>query len=142
MLRFIVLAGFFAVTATAAMAQNKAAVQKLDDRWAAAFNKGDFAAVAAMYDDDAYVLPPGAEMLKGRSAIETFWRQAGQQMSDVSCTPIDVLPLSRGAVREIGTCSAKTKGQPSQDVLIKYAVVWRKSGGQWRLLQDIWNANK
>ena len=122
--------------------ESKAAIQKLDDVWAAAFNKGNFAAVAAMYDDQAYVLPPGADMIKGRSAIEAFWRQAGQQMTDVSCTAIDVLPLGRSAVREIGTCSAKSKGQSPQDIQIKYAVVWHKSGSRWRLLQDIWNSSK
>jgi ketosteroid isomerase-like protein len=36
----------------------------------------------------------------------------------------------------------KTKAQPPQDVVIKYAVVWQKEGGQWKLLQDIWNMNK
>ena len=95
-----------------------------------------------MYDVDAYVLLPGADMLKGHDAIPTFWGQAMQQMAAIKCTAIDVLPLGRKAAREIGTCSAKTKTQPPADVLIKYAVVWRNSGGQWKLLQDIWNENK
>jgi len=142
MLRTTLLAGCLALCCAPAFAQSKAVIQKRDDAWAAAFNKGNFAAVAAMYDDHAYVLPPGADMIKGRSSIETFWRQAGQQMSDVSRTAVDVLPLGPGAAREIGACSAKSKGQPPQDIQIKYAVVWRKSGGQWRLLQDIWNSNK
>jgi ketosteroid isomerase-like protein len=30
---------------------------KLNDEWAAAFNKGDAGAVAALYTADAYVLP-------------------------------------------------------------------------------------
>jgi len=142
MLKTVTLAGCLALCCAPAFAQSKAAIQKLDDVWAAAFNKGDFAALASMYDDQAYVLPPGADMIKERSAIEAFWRQAGQQMTDISCTAIDVLPLGPSAVREIGTCSAKSKGQPPQNIQIKYAVVWRKSGGHWRLLQDIWNASK
>lgn len=142
MLRTVTLAGCFALCCAPAFAQSKAAIQKLDDAWGVAFNKGDFAGVASMYDDHAYVLPPGADMIKGRSSIEAFWRQAGQQMTDVSCTPIDVLPLGPSAVREIGTCNAKSKGHPPQDIQIKYAVVWRKSGGHWRLLQDIWNSSK
>ena len=32
-----------------AVAQNVATIQKLNDKWTAAFNKGDAAAVAAMY---------------------------------------------------------------------------------------------
>jgi uncharacterized protein (TIGR02246 family) len=125
-----------------AAAQSKAIIQKFDDKWAEAFNKGDAAALAAMYTEDAYALPPGAEMMKGRSAIEAFWRQQMQQIGDVKCTALDVKPLGRNAAREIGTCSFKTKGQPPQDGALKYAVVWEKEGGQWRLLQDIWNTNK
>jgi ketosteroid isomerase-like protein len=95
-----------------------------------------------MYTEDAYALPPGAEMIKGRSAIEAFWRQQMQQIGDIKCTALDVKPLGRNAAREIGTCSFKTKAQPPQDGALKYAVVWEKEGNQWRLLQDIWNTNK
>ena len=125
-----------------AAAQSKATIQKFDDKWAETFNKGDAVALAAMYTEDAYALPPGAEMMKGRSAIEAFWRQQMQQIGDVKCTALDVKPLGRNAAREIGTCSFKTKAQPPQDGALKYAVVWEKEGGQWRLLQDIWNTNK
>ena len=45
-----------------AAAQSKTNIQKLDDQWSEAFNKGDARAVAAMYTQDAYMLPPGAEM--------------------------------------------------------------------------------
>jgi uncharacterized protein (TIGR02246 family) len=125
-----------------AAAQSKAVIQKADDKWSEAFNKGDAAALAAMYTEDAYLLPPGAEMMKGRSAIAAFWGRQMQQIGDVGCTALDVKPLGRNSAREIGTCSFKTKAQPPQDGALKYAVVWEKEGGQWRLLQDIWNTNK
>ena len=54
----------------------------------------------------------------------------------------DVQPLGPDAAREIGTFTLKTKSQPPQDVSGKYAVVWRKIGGQWLLVTDIWNSNK
>ena len=84
-----------------AFGQSKAAIQQLNDAWTAAFNKGDGAAVAAMYTED--LLPPGADIVKGRAAIEAFWKQAVQQFGDAKLTTIDVLPLSRCAAREIGT---------------------------------------
>jgi len=43
---------------------------------------------------------------------------------------------------EIGTATFKTKGQTPQDGALKYAVVWQKEGGRWKLLQDIWNMDK
>jgi ketosteroid isomerase-like protein len=88
------------------------------------------------------VLPPGAEILRGRAAIEAFWRQAVQQLGDARLTTIDVLPLGPSAAREVGTVSLKTKTQPSQEIVGKYAVVWRKVAGKWKLATDIWNTNK
>jgi uncharacterized protein (TIGR02246 family) len=125
-----------------ALAQNKATIEKLNDVWTAAFNKGDAAAVAALYTEDAYVLPPGSAMVKGRTGIEAFWRQAAQQMSDAKLTTLDVLPLGRSAAREIGTVTLKTKSQPPQEVVAKYVVVWRKVGRDWKLATDIWNTDK
>ena len=138
----ILLAGAILLMTTPALAQSKTEIQQLNDKWAAAFNKGDAAAVAALYTADAYLLPAGAEMIKGRPAIEGFWRQSMQQLGDVKCTTLDVKPLGNAAAREIGTCRFKTKTQPPQDGALKYAVVWQKEGGQWKLLQDIWNSDK
>ena len=128
--------------AAPAMAQSKTAIQKLEDQWGAAFNKGDAAAVAAMYTDDAYVLPAGAPMAHGRDDIQKFWAAAMQQLGDVKCTAVDVKPLGRGGAREIGTCIFKTKGAAPQDGAVKYAVVWQKVNGQWMLNTDIWNMDK
>jgi uncharacterized protein (TIGR02246 family) len=136
---FVVL---LVLAAVPAMAQSKTAIQKLEDQWGAAFNKGDAAAVAAMYTEEAYVLPAGAPMVKGRTDIQNFWGQAMQQLSDVKCTAVDVIKLGRNGAREIGTCTFKTKGATPQDGALKYAVVWQKVDGQWMLNTDIWNMDK
>jgi uncharacterized protein (TIGR02246 family) len=141
--RIAVLAGLFVVAlAGPAMAQNMAAIQALDDKWTAAFNKGDAAAVAAMYTADAYVLPPGSGIVKGRSAIAAFWKHAAQQMDDARLVTVDVLPLGPLAAREIGTVTLETKAQPPTQIVGKYAVVWRKIRGHWLLATDIWNTDK
>ena len=141
-LKFPLSAAMAVLCAVPAMAQSKATIQKLNDAWAAAFNKGDAAAVAAIYAEDAYVLPPGAPMLKGRADIQAFWSQTMQQLGDVKLTTFDVKPLGPNAAREIGTATFKTKGATPQDGALKYAVVWQKVNGQWKLLQDIWNSDK
>lgn len=141
MRRFTLLALCFGLLTTPALAQTTAQIQKLNDQWMAAFNKGDAAAVAAMYTIDAYVLPDGGEMVKGRPAIEALWKQKMAGATVEKITTLDVKPLGGNAAREIGTATLKTKAQPPQDVVIKYAVVWQKEGGQWKLLQDIWNMN-
>jgi uncharacterized protein (TIGR02246 family) len=125
-----------------AWAQSKTAIQQLNDQWAAAFNKGDAAALAAMYTSDAYVLPAGAPMVKGRTDIEKFMAGAVQQLGEIKLTTLDVKPLGGSAAREIGTATFKTKGQTPQAGALKYAVVWQREGGRWKLLQDIWNMDK
>jgi uncharacterized protein (TIGR02246 family) len=142
MLRIMLFGVCLSLATSAALAQDKATIEKLNNAWTAAFNKGDAQAVAAMYAEDAYVLPPGSDIVKGRAAIEAFWRQAAQQMGDAKLTTLDVLPLGRNAAREIGTVTLKTKSQPPQEIVGKYSVVWRKIGGQWKLATDIWNTNK
>ena len=142
MLRAAAIIGCLALGAGSAFGQSKAAIQRLNDAWTSAFNSGDSATIAAMYAEDAYVLPPGADIVKGRAAIEAFWKQAAQQLGDAKLTTIDVLPLGRSAAREIGTVTLKTKTQPPQEIVGKYVVIWRKNGRDWKLSTDIWNMNK
>lgn len=125
-----------------ALAQDKATIQSLNDKFAQAFNAGDAAAIAALYTDDAVALPPGGEMMKGRSDIQSFWKGATEQLGGGKLTTVDVKPLGKEAAREIGTFSFRTKGSQPQDVTGKYVVVWEKVGNDWKLATDIWNMNK
>jgi uncharacterized protein (TIGR02246 family) len=125
-----------------AWAQSVGMIQQLNDKWAAAFNRGDAAAVAAMYANDAYVLPPGSGMVKGRKAIEAFWQGAVKQLDNAKLLTVDVLLLEPRAAREIGTVTLETKAQPPQRMVGKYVVVWRKIRGHWLLATDIWNMDK
>ena len=135
------LVAYLAV-AQPAIAQDKATIQKLDDEFIAAFNKGDYSAVAGMYSEDATLMPPGAEMIKGRPAIQAFWAKAGEGISIVEVVAVEVTPLSSNAAREIGTFSLKTKATPPSEVTGKFVVIWQKVGSDWKLATDIWNTNK
>jgi uncharacterized protein (TIGR02246 family) len=125
---------------SAALAQDKATIEKLNERFVAALNKRDVAAIGQMYAEDAYLLPAGAEMVKGRSAIQAFWAKAVEGVADFKLTTVDVKPLGTDAAREIGTYSLKTKDQ--QEVAGKYVVVWQKAGDEWKLATDIWNTDQ
>jgi uncharacterized protein (TIGR02246 family) len=141
--RLVLAAAVMIMLAGPALAQSKEAIQKLNDEWAAAFNKGDAGAVAALYTADAYVLPAGEPMVKGRADIQKFWAsQMQHHPGDIKVTTLDVKPLGPDAAREIGTATFTTKGANPQDEALKYAVVWQREDGQWKLLQDIWNMDK
>ena len=138
MSRMIMTVAFALCVAGQAAAQNDPAIQKaIQDagaKWAEAYTKGDAKALAALYTEEAYLLPPGAEVIHGRSAIEAFWQQH-MDASDLKYTTIDIKPLGDKTAREIGTTSFRTKDQQLHQV--KYADVWENNGGQWQLSQDI-----
>lgn len=142
MLRPALLAVSLALLTSSAFAQSKVTMQKLNEGWMAAFNKGDSFGLAALYTEDAYVLPAGGEMVHGRQAIQGFWDNAMKQLGDGMLTTVDVKPLGPEAACEIGTFSFKTKGESPREVAGKYVVVWRKIGGEWKLAADIWNMDK
>ena len=123
-------------------AQDKATIDKLNESFIAALQKGDMMAIGQMYMEDAYLLPSGAEMVKGRAAIQAFWTKAAEGIADFKLSTLDVKPLGSDAAREVGTFTLKGKGQQSQEVTGKYVVVWQKVGSEWKLATDIWNSDK
>jgi uncharacterized protein (TIGR02246 family) len=132
----------FCLAASAAIAQDKATIEKLNDAFEAAFAKGDAAALAGMYAEDATVLPSGAPMAKGRAAIQAFWGGAIAQLSSAKLTTLDVRSLGPEYAQELGTFALTTTAQPPQTVAGKYVVIWKKAGSSWQLSTDIWNADK
>ena len=120
----------------------KAEIERANAKWVEFFNKGDFAAIASLYADDAVAFPPGSPMVRGKSAIGAMWKGLAGQVSDPKIVTIEVKPLGRFAAREIGTFSLKTKEPTPKELSGKYVVVWEKIGGRWKLAADIWNDGK
>ena len=101
--------------------------------------KGNIAALERIYTADARVLPPGAEMISGRIAIQQFWTAAiqGLGLKRAVLTTIDATPTGDGVV-EIGRADL---GTTSGSVSAKYVVFWKQEGGHWKWHVDIWNLN-
>jgi uncharacterized protein (TIGR02246 family) len=93
------------------------AIDKLNTEFIAAFAKGDMAALGQMYTEDAYLLPPDSETVKGRAAIQRFWTSAAAAIGDLKLTTVDVKPLGSDAAREIGTFTLKTKGDKHYEII-------------------------
>ena len=118
------------------------AVRAADQKFEQAFNRGDAAAVAAMYTPDGAVLPPGAARADGREAIERFWRGAiDAGVGDITLRPEEVAE-SGDLAYEVGSATLKPRASGAPPVSVKYVVVWRRGqDGVWRLHRDIWNPN-
>lgn len=116
------------------------AIEANNKKFVEAFNRGDAAAIAAMYARDARALPPNGDMAEGRQEIQALWRSAivaGMKLVSLETVAVE----SRGDLAfEVGKYTMTLPN--GQTDVGKYVVVWEKEGGVWRLAADIWNSNK
>lgn len=127
-----------ALLAGPAFADDKQAIQALDDQFSAAINRGDAAAVAAMYAPDANILPPGSGPIP-QSGAQALFASFAPTASHFRLTADKVDRISPDYLREIGSWSYQTKAATPQDLKGSYVVVWKRVGGQWKLWTDIWH---
>lgn len=117
------------------------AIERAGKAFADAFGRGDIAAVAAMYAEDAIALPPDGGMLKGRAAIEALWK--GFRDTGAKSMKFDVIDVvssgNLAAETGVATLRVQPAGAGEATVTVKYVVVWKKKGGTWQLYRDIWN---
>lgn len=132
---------FVVAFAAPAFAQ-KSRIEAANAKFVELFNKGDFDGIAKLYTADATALPPGAPMVKGRSAIGKMWKGMAEQASNPKLTILDIKRLSPTAAREIGTFVLTTKGPSLKEISGKYLVVWERVWDGWKISSDIWNEGK
>ena len=125
------------------IAQVRAAIEAGNLKFGEAVRKGDAAAIAALYSEDATILPPDSTMIKGRQAIQASWNGSLQMgIKDAVLTTVDVFGAGDYAY-EIGKVllTVQPSGQAAMQLEGKYVVVWKKAAsGSWQLHVDIWNS--
>ena len=125
------------------LTQIRHAIEKGNAKFGEAVRKGDGAAIAALYTEDATLLPPDSNKIKGRGGIEAFWK-GGLQMGikEAVLTTVDVSAGGELAY-EIGTFALKVQPEGKEPIEQKgkYVVVWKKApDAVWKLHVDIWNS--
>lgn len=110
--------------------------------WIASFNAGDADAVAALYTDDAVVIPPGAPIAKGRAAIRDFIAAdfSGMQAQGLTYTGE---ASSDGAIDgDLGWVSGTGFVQDSSGATLgsaRYLTIYERRDGEWQISRDTWN---
>ena len=112
--------------------------------FAAALNAKDAAAAAALYTEDAVLIPPGEPIVQGRAAIEEYWRGALELggVRDVSVETMDA--LSSGSLGyETGSFVLTVDGPDGEPIIDRgryIELLRREPDGTWRSTHGIWNA--
>ena len=138
MRKTLLAAAMLAFTASPALANDNAMIQAADDALAAAFNKGDGAAVGAMYAPDATMLPGDNKLYKGAD-ITAFWVGATGALANLKLTVLETERLSPTYIREISRVEYDTKGANSVHANVTAVVVYKLVDGKWMLWTDIFH---
>lgn len=121
--------------------QTNETIEALSRQFAENFNNGDFSALAAMFSEDAYLLPPGARVITGRENIRAFWRQA-RRIQSLALDPTNIKLLGAGVVREVGIILVGMRANQQRQLRqqrFKYAFLWQLLDGEWQLECCMWN---
>ncbi|HYK24792.1 MAG TPA: SgcJ/EcaC family oxidoreductase [Steroidobacteraceae bacterium] len=122
-----------------------AALHAVDDAWVKAFNGGDADSMAALYDEHAVLLPPGAPAVHGQAAIRAFFVQmvatAGKDGLVFSLDPKPAGGIRGDMGWSSGTYVAKDKTGRVVETG-KYLSVSKRKDGKWLYVRDTWNSDK
>ena len=116
------------------------AIAAANETFVAAFNSGDAAGVAALYTEDGQLLPPNADVMAGKEAIQAFWQ--GAMDAGIASAQLKIVEVEGHGDTAIEV-SQYTLGGAGGQVLDqgKYIVIWKREHGGWKLHRDIFNSS-
>lgn len=131
----------FPAVAQRSKAPPAAAILAENAKWAAAFHAGDFAAIGALYTEDASLLPPGGLRVTGQEAITRFFREeyAGRQPGSIRFSDEEFYGDDR-TVTEVASLTIRAP-DGTLKARGKQILVFLKRGNAWKLHRDIWNSD-
>jgi uncharacterized protein (TIGR02246 family) len=117
-------------------------IQAAQDRLAAAVAAGDPDAAAALYTDDAVLVPQGAPVCPGRAAIAGFFAAAidsGIVDARFITDDVDGDELHATELGRYQLYAAPPSGERILATEGRYLIAWRKVDGAWRMHRDMFN---
>jgi ketosteroid isomerase-like protein/quercetin dioxygenase-like cupin family protein len=123
---------------TANVAQERDALMARDREWSGVTKDVD--EFVSYFAADATVHAPGTPPVTGSDAIrKTYGEMAGAPGFELSFTPARAVVASSGDLGyTAGTYQMSTAGGSEQG---KYVTTWKKENGEWKVAEDIFNAD-
>jgi ketosteroid isomerase-like protein len=120
-------------------AATKTAIEQRNQAFAAALKKGDSVAVANFYTDDAELLGGGPAVSGHDKIVREFGGLIRAGFTEAKFTTEGVWGTD-SLVTEQGRAVFSNKAmQPMSQGA--YMVIWKKSGGDWKLFRDMYSAD-
>lgn len=120
----------------AAQEVDEAALREVSKKFVAAWNKGDAAAVAALYAPDAVVTPPSGQTVRGRKALQESLAGDLRSKARLALSAEEFRPLSDSAA--VWRCEWKLSGAKDgrNGAGTGLAVLTRGPSG-WLIVEDL-----
>jgi ketosteroid isomerase-like protein len=105
-----------------------------------AFNKKDAVGVAAVYTDDAVLMPPNLEAVAGHTGIQFFMAKeftlsiSGMLMNTPEVVALDDYGFTRGSYTLLDDKGATLDHG-------KFLEIWKHTDQGWRIFRDIYNSD-
>ncbi len=112
-----------------------------------AFLAKDASVVADFYTEDAILLPPNTEMVRGKTSIQEFQEAffKGQEATELTLTPVEVFGVD-GLAYEVGsytlTMVPAGSDSPVSDTGKYVEALKKQADGSWKIAADIWNSDQ
>jgi len=114
-------------------------VEAGEKQWQEAFNGGDAAGVAGMYEEGARLMAPNAPIVEGRAQIEAFTKEFVQTGAQLGFSLLTVHE-SPEMCASVGRYEMTIPGAPNDNG--KFIEIWRRqSDGSWLIADDIFNSD-
>ena len=124
-------------------AEDSQAINAAGAQWVDAFNRGDAAALAALYTEEATLLEPNSPLVVGRENIQAIF----QGFFDTSAMELHLTVIGLSVHGDMAHRFGKymLTIQPEEGDAIsdngKYVEIWKRENGGWKMDVDIWNSS-
>ncbi len=113
-------------------------VQALAERWTQAYNRHDRDGLAALYTNDARLIMHGGPSIAGRIDIGAFWAEDFKESNPLTLLTVTHASEGLDVILVHGNYEVVNRDDGGRHGLGRFAHIWTKQGGEWRLDRDLW----
>jgi uncharacterized protein (TIGR02246 family) len=129
--------------------KDREAIDAVHERDMMASKAGDYETLRSLWTDDAVIMPPGGNFVRGRAALDASLSRMKEAMSQIEVLEYveefeEVMILGDyafewGIIR--GAERSKEGGEVAHSSYKVMRILQKQPNGEWKIHRSIWNAN-